>query len=128
MDQQGGPVQVAGEGRRLGKDLGIEFEGFTWPDRFVATNIEYPFRDFGFANANMVVDPVNWCVIGRLGREIPDEWYEVPAFYRGMPDTVIGPGETRQVFGSASSTSTPASRSIATVISMCGSDGTGFPS
>jgi 2-keto-4-pentenoate hydratase/2-oxohepta-3-ene-1,7-dioic acid hydratase in catechol pathway len=27
----------------------------------------------------------------RLGREIPDEWYEVPAYYKGMPDTVIGP-------------------------------------
>ncbi|OYW47067.1 MAG: hypothetical protein B7Z08_02625 [Sphingomonadales bacterium 32-68-7] len=52
--------------RRL---LGLEFEGFTWPDRFVATNIDYPFREFGYANANMVVDPVNWCVIGRLGRE-----------------------------------------------------------
>jgi 2-polyprenyl-6-methoxyphenol hydroxylase-like FAD-dependent oxidoreductase len=52
--------------RRL---LGLEFEGFTWPDRFVATNLEYPFREFGYANANMVVDPVNWCVIGRLGRE-----------------------------------------------------------
>jgi 2-keto-4-pentenoate hydratase/2-oxohepta-3-ene-1,7-dioic acid hydratase in catechol pathway len=31
---------------------------------------------------------------GRLGRPIPEEWYEVPAFYRGMPDTVIGPDET----------------------------------
>ena len=51
------------------KLVGLPFEGFTWPDRFVATNIEYPFRDFGYANANMVVDPVNWCVIGRLGRE-----------------------------------------------------------
>ena len=26
-----------------------------------------------------------------LGREIPSEWYEVPAYYKGMPDTVIGP-------------------------------------
>jgi 2-keto-4-pentenoate hydratase/2-oxohepta-3-ene-1,7-dioic acid hydratase in catechol pathway len=26
----------------------------------------------------------------RLGRAIPDEWYSVPAFYKGMPDTVIG--------------------------------------
>ena len=26
-----------------------------------------------------------------LGREIPAEWYEVPAYYKGMPDTVIGP-------------------------------------
>lgn len=30
----------------------------------------------------------------RLNRPIPDEWYEVPAFYRGMPDTVIGPDTT----------------------------------
>jgi 2-polyprenyl-6-methoxyphenol hydroxylase-like FAD-dependent oxidoreductase len=52
--------------RRL---LGLEFEGFTWPDRFVATNIEYPFLEHGYGNANMVVDPVNWAVIGRLGRE-----------------------------------------------------------
>lgn len=28
-----------------------------------------------------------------LGREIPPEWYEVPAFYKGLPDTVIGPDE-----------------------------------
>jgi 2-keto-4-pentenoate hydratase/2-oxohepta-3-ene-1,7-dioic acid hydratase in catechol pathway len=27
----------------------------------------------------------------RLGREVPAEWYEVPAYYKGMPDTVIGP-------------------------------------
>jgi 2-keto-4-pentenoate hydratase/2-oxohepta-3-ene-1,7-dioic acid hydratase in catechol pathway len=29
----------------------------------------------------------------RLGREIPQEWYDVPAYYKGMPDTVIGPDE-----------------------------------
>jgi 2-keto-4-pentenoate hydratase/2-oxohepta-3-ene-1,7-dioic acid hydratase in catechol pathway len=29
--------------------------------------------------------------MGRLGRAIPAEWYSVPAFYKGMPDTVIGP-------------------------------------
>jgi 2-keto-4-pentenoate hydratase/2-oxohepta-3-ene-1,7-dioic acid hydratase in catechol pathway len=29
----------------------------------------------------------------RLGRDIPAEWYDVPAYYKGMPDTVIGPGE-----------------------------------
>ncbi len=26
-----------------------------------------------------------------LGKEIPDEWYAVPAYYKGLPDTVIGP-------------------------------------
>jgi 2-keto-4-pentenoate hydratase/2-oxohepta-3-ene-1,7-dioic acid hydratase in catechol pathway len=29
----------------------------------------------------------------RLGRAIPDEWYATPAYYKGMPDTVIGPGD-----------------------------------
>ncbi len=28
-----------------------------------------------------------------LGKEIPPEWYEVPAYYKGLPDTVIGPEE-----------------------------------
>jgi 2-keto-4-pentenoate hydratase/2-oxohepta-3-ene-1,7-dioic acid hydratase in catechol pathway len=32
-------------------------------------------------------------VLPRLGRPIPDEWYETPAYYKGMPDTVIGPDE-----------------------------------
>ncbi|MDG2241871.1 MAG: fumarylacetoacetate hydrolase family protein [Rhodospirillaceae bacterium] len=27
----------------------------------------------------------------RLGMPTPDEWYQVPAYYKGMPDTVIGP-------------------------------------
>ena len=31
--------------------------------------------------------------LSRLGRPIPDEWYDTPAFYKGMPDTVIGPEE-----------------------------------
>lgn len=28
-----------------------------------------------------------------LGRDIPSQWYEVPAYYKGLPDTVIGPEE-----------------------------------
>lgn len=28
-----------------------------------------------------------------LGKAIPEEWYDVPAYYKGLPDTVIGPGE-----------------------------------
>jgi 2-keto-4-pentenoate hydratase/2-oxohepta-3-ene-1,7-dioic acid hydratase in catechol pathway len=29
----------------------------------------------------------------RLGRDIPAEWYQTPAYYKGLPDTVIGPEE-----------------------------------
>jgi len=28
-----------------------------------------------------------------LGKAIPEEWYTVPAYYKGLPDTVIGPEE-----------------------------------
>ncbi|AYY13712.1 fumarylacetoacetate hydrolase family protein [Actinobacteria bacterium YIM 96077] len=28
-----------------------------------------------------------------LGKQIPDEWYAVPAYYKGLPETVIGPDE-----------------------------------
>ena len=28
-----------------------------------------------------------------LGKEIPDEWYRVPAYYKGLPDTAIGPDD-----------------------------------
>ena len=28
-----------------------------------------------------------------LGLDIPAAWYELPAYYKGLPDTVIGPGE-----------------------------------
>lgn len=31
--------------------------------------------------------------LSRLGRPIPEEWYTVPAYYKGLPDTVIGPEE-----------------------------------
>jgi 2-keto-4-pentenoate hydratase/2-oxohepta-3-ene-1,7-dioic acid hydratase in catechol pathway len=29
----------------------------------------------------------------RLGRDVPAEWFDVPAYYKGMPDTVIGPDD-----------------------------------
>ena len=41
---------------------------------------------------------------------------------------LIGPGATAQRLASESSTSTACSRSMATVMSMCGCDGTGLPS
>jgi 2-keto-4-pentenoate hydratase/2-oxohepta-3-ene-1,7-dioic acid hydratase in catechol pathway len=32
-------------------------------------------------------------VMPRLGREIAPEWFEIPAYYKGLPDTVIGPDQ-----------------------------------
>lgn len=48
------------------KLIGATFDGFTWPDTFMATNIEFDFSKHGFADSNMVSDPVNWAVIARI--------------------------------------------------------------
>jgi 3-(3-hydroxy-phenyl)propionate hydroxylase/6-hydroxy-3-succinoylpyridine 3-monooxygenase len=46
--------------------LGLPFEGFTWPERFVATNIRYPFGEHGFAQNTFIVDDVHGAVIAKL--------------------------------------------------------------
>jgi len=51
------------------KLAGIEFEGHTWPERFVATNVKFPFEEIGYEQANFVCDPVNMAVIAQLDRD-----------------------------------------------------------
>ena len=62
---------VGADGARstVRKLLELPFEGFTWPDRFVATNVRFDFDKYGYAAINQVSDPVNWAVIVRLGRD-----------------------------------------------------------
>jgi 2-polyprenyl-6-methoxyphenol hydroxylase-like FAD-dependent oxidoreductase len=62
---------IGADGARSGvrRLLNLPFEGFTWPERFVATNVEYDFSRLGFMEANMIIDPVNWAVCARLGRD-----------------------------------------------------------
>ncbi len=51
------------------KLLGLEFEGTTWPNRFVATNVYFDFASLGYVAANFVCDPVYSGVVALLDRE-----------------------------------------------------------
>jgi 2-polyprenyl-6-methoxyphenol hydroxylase-like FAD-dependent oxidoreductase len=51
------------------KLAGIAFEGHTWPERFVATNVRFDFTRLGYQQANFVCDPVNMAVIAQLDRD-----------------------------------------------------------
>ena len=51
------------------KAAGIDFEGFTWPERFVVTNLADDLGRFGFALTNYVADPDRWAVVLRLQDE-----------------------------------------------------------
>lgn len=49
--------------RRL---LGVEFEGHTWPNRFVATNIYCDMAAHGYQQSNFICDPVYGGVVAQL--------------------------------------------------------------
>ena len=78
---------VGADGARSGVRhcLGLPFEGHTWPERLVATNVRYEFERFGFEPANMIADAVNWAVVARLGRE--DLWRVTYAEPADLPES-----------------------------------------
>lgn len=67
----GGRWLVGADGARsaVRKGAGIAFEGFTWPERFVVTNLADDLRRYGFAYTNYVTDPDRWAVVLRLEDE-----------------------------------------------------------
>jgi len=62
---------VGADGARsaVRKAAEIEFEGFTWPERFVVTNLADDLGAYGFAFTNYVTDPDRWAVVLRLEDE-----------------------------------------------------------
>jgi 2-polyprenyl-6-methoxyphenol hydroxylase-like FAD-dependent oxidoreductase len=49
--------------------LNLAFDGITWPDWFVATNIVYDFEKHGYAKANFVIDPDHWAIIPKINND-----------------------------------------------------------
>ena len=60
------------------KDLGIEFPGFTWPERFiiVATPFDFCAAD-GWRNRNYVAHPVQWCALMKVPGTQPGGLFRV---------------------------------------------------
>ena len=68
--------------------LNLPFEGHTWPDRFVATNVRYDFERYGFEPANMMADAENWAVVARLGKE--NLWRVTYGEDADLPESEVG--------------------------------------
>ena len=49
-------VGADGAGSTVRTALGLTFDGFTWPERFVATNVYHDFAGAGYGLSTMVVD------------------------------------------------------------------------
>src|SRR5215467_3922509 len=70
-----GAYLVSGEGARsiVRKDLGIEFEGFTYSDRTLNIEVAYDFRRHGYTERNYISDPTEWSNLFHW-KGPPDRW------------------------------------------------------
>jgi 3-(3-hydroxy-phenyl)propionate hydroxylase len=66
---------VSAEGARsmARKDLGIEFEGFTYPERTLNIEVAYDFTRHGFTERNYISDPVEYSNLFHW-KGPPDRW------------------------------------------------------
>lgn len=82
------PWVIGCDGGRSGvrKALALPFEGFTWPERFVATDVYYDFDAHGW-NSGYLVDPVYGAVVYHLGRK--DLWRVTYSEDRHLPEETV---------------------------------------
>jgi 6-hydroxy-3-succinoylpyridine 3-monooxygenase len=59
-------IGADGAGSTVRRLLGLSFDGTTWPERFVATNVYYDFERHGYARATFVIDDRFGAVIAIL--------------------------------------------------------------
>src|SRR5262249_38797347 len=66
---------VSAEGARsiVRKELGIEFEGFTYTDRTLNIEVAYDFTRHGYAHRNYIADPEEWSNLFHW-KGPPDRW------------------------------------------------------
>jgi 2-polyprenyl-6-methoxyphenol hydroxylase-like FAD-dependent oxidoreductase len=62
-------IGADGAGSTVRRLLGLAFDGMTWPERFVATNVYCDFERYGYARATFVIDERFGAVIAILSRE-----------------------------------------------------------
>jgi 3-(3-hydroxy-phenyl)propionate hydroxylase len=70
-----GSYIVSAEGARsvVRKDLGVEFEGFTYPERTLNIEVAYDFKRHGYAERNYISDPVEYSNLFHW-KGPPDRW------------------------------------------------------
>ena len=70
-----GTYIVSAEGARsvVRKDIGVEFEGFTYPERTLNIEVAYDFKQHGYTERNYISDPVEYSNLFHW-KGPPDRW------------------------------------------------------
>jgi 3-(3-hydroxy-phenyl)propionate hydroxylase len=72
-----GPWLIGADGARsvVREGLGIDFEGFTWPELFLVVSTPFDYEPLGYTYATYVADPDEWLVMFKVpGFEPPALW------------------------------------------------------
>jgi 3-(3-hydroxy-phenyl)propionate hydroxylase len=85
-----GGYLVSAEGARsiVRKELGIEFEGFTYSDLVLNIEVAYDFRRHGYAERNYISDPKEWSNLFHW-KGPPDRWRVHFPVEPGVDETAI---------------------------------------
>jgi 2-polyprenyl-6-methoxyphenol hydroxylase-like FAD-dependent oxidoreductase len=59
-------VGADGAGSTVRHQLGLDFAGMTWPERFVATNLYFDFERYRYARATFLIDDTYGAVIAKI--------------------------------------------------------------
>jgi 3-(3-hydroxy-phenyl)propionate hydroxylase len=72
---------------------GVEFEGFTWPERFLVASTTYDLAALGFAGAGYVADPECWAAVFHVPDEGPPGLWRIayPIAEGEQEDAVLRP-------------------------------------
>ena len=57
--------------------MGVPFEGFTWPERFLVIGIEQDLAPYGYTYNAYIADPVDWGAIFKMPHEGPPGLWRV---------------------------------------------------
>jgi 2-polyprenyl-6-methoxyphenol hydroxylase-like FAD-dependent oxidoreductase len=77
VNSPGGPRELRagwvigadGAGSTVRRQLGLSFDGMTWPERFVATNVYFDFERHGYTRTTLLIDDQHGAVIAKLDNE-----------------------------------------------------------
>jgi len=103
-------IGADGAGSAVRRLSGMSFDGFTWPERFVATDVVYPFEEEGYNQTTFVVDETYGAIIvkiantegGGLWRYTYSESADLPADgaeerMKGFFDTMMPTADQREL-------------------------------
>uniref|UniRef100_UPI0035CA8A90 FAD-dependent oxidoreductase n=1 Tax=uncultured Sphingomonas sp. TaxID=158754 RepID=UPI0035CA8A90 len=80
-------IGADGANSMVRKWTGVEFEGFTWPERFLTLSTDYPIeRHFAdLAQVNYIADAEEWCVLLR----VPTLWRLLVPAPESIDDSIL---------------------------------------